>query len=244
MNDPAPQRRKQAGVRPSRLCGSKRRRKLAQIAETLSDNDYEFTRIARKPSFDHERFLPSSELNSEMNMTSITPRRRAGNRARLAKKFCASFLITCATVLWTTPADAVFRVWTGASVNWSNPNNWNPAGAPQPGDDLHFPFGVANLTSSNDIAGIALNSMLFNAPIYLRGPAVTVSNGITSSVISPGMVTVECPVVLGSDEHFFGEQRDLQFTGGINLNAHDLTINANGGNSARILVPSVISNDG
>src|SRR5437867_3228542 len=44
-----------------------------------------------------------------MNMTRITPRRRPGNRARLAKKFCASFLITCATVLWTTPADAVFR---------------------------------------------------------------------------------------------------------------------------------------
>src|ERR1043166_6819679 len=142
---------------------------------------------------------------------------------------------------------AVFRVWQGGSgVAWSTPANWSPVGAPQAGDDLHFPSTTlaANRTASNDISGIKLNSILFNVPMTVLGLSVTVSNGISSSVIAVGSVSVICPIVLGADEQFLGDQRDLSFIGGINLNGNTLTFNAVGNNSAQILVPSPISGVG
>ena len=136
------------------------------------------------------------------------------------------------------------RFWTGnAGVEWSVGANWLPAQGAQAGDDLVFPGNAANLTSSNDIPGISINSLQIYAPMYLRGAAVTVSNGLSSATPS-GLVTVECPIILGGDQEFSDDQFHLEFDGGINLNGHNLTFNAIGNNGAQIIVSSVISGTG
>src|SRR5258708_9082716 len=133
------------------------------------------------------------------------------------------------------------RFWTGkAGVEWSVGANWLPAQGAQSGDDLVFPSNAANFTSSNDIPGIAVNSIQIYAPMYLRGAAVTVTNGLSSATPS-GLVTVECPIILGGDQEFSDDQFHIVFDGGINLNGHNLTFNAIGNNGAQIIVSSQIA---
>src|SRR5439155_15420846 len=84
------------------------------------------------------------------------------------------------------------------------------------------------------------HSIQINAPMYLRGAAVTVSDGLSSATPS-GVVTVECPIILGGNQEFSDDQFHLEFDGGINLNGHNLTFNAIGNNGAHIIVSSGIS---
>src|SRR5581483_10566662 len=48
----------------------------------------------------------------------------------------------------------------GADNHWTTPANWAGDIAPQPGDDLTFPAGAAQLTNVNDFAaGTAFHSL-------------------------------------------------------------------------------------
>ena len=52
------------------------------------------------------------------------------------------------------PAFGATRTWDGsASANWSDLNNWVENIVPTTGDDLDFPSGASNVSTSNDIAG-------------------------------------------------------------------------------------------
>src|SRR5437773_8209385 len=135
-------------------------------------------------------------------------------------------------------------IWVGTvGVQWSVAANWSPAQIPQAGNDLLFPSTTTRLVSSNDIPGISIHSIQINAPMYLRGAAVTVSDGLASATPS-GVVTVECPIILGGGQEFSDDQFHLEFDGGINLNGHNLTFNAIGNNGAHIIVSSGISGTG
>src|SRR5437763_12024727 len=60
------------------------------------------------------------------------------------------------------------HTWTGAVSNlWSNNNNWI-GGTPimDVVADLIFPAGAANLTNSNDLVGLMLQSITYSASGY------------------------------------------------------------------------------
>src|SRR5258706_9468006 len=79
------------------------------------------------------------------------------------KAFRAVFLALLAT-FFASGANAATKTWTGGSSsfspNWSDANNWNPAGIPASGDVVIFPTGAAVLTSNCDYV-VALASITF-----------------------------------------------------------------------------------
>jgi autotransporter-associated beta strand protein len=91
--------------------------------------------------------------------------------------------------------------WTGggSTDDWSNPNNWhdvngNPT-APITGDDLVFSSGASQLTNTDDITGLTVNSITFAGSGYnISGNSITVVNGITQSITS-GSDTFADPLV-------------------------------------------------
>jgi fibronectin-binding autotransporter adhesin len=90
-------------------------------------------------------------------------------------------------------APAATRVWSGAGADnlWATAANW-VGGAPNPGDDLIFPGGAAQLSNSNNYAaGTAFNSITIDGGGYtLNG------NGIT---LGAGGLTVNSAAVGGFD---------------------------------------------
>src|SRR5262249_17321735 len=60
-------------------------------------------------------------------------------------------------------ASAANRNWTGAvNANWSEPNNWSPAGIPQSGDDLSFGFvDDSHRSMVNDVTALSVDVMFF-----------------------------------------------------------------------------------
>src|SRR5882672_3618175 len=94
--------------------------------------------------------------------------------------------IIAALLSWSSPAHAATKTWDGSSSgNWNTAANWTNNAVPVDGDDLIFPAGAANLTSTNDIADLRLHSITFTAANYnLRGSAISLTNGITATAIS------------------------------------------------------------
>ena len=87
----------------------------------------------------------------------------------------------------TLTSTLVPKTWTGA-VNglWSNPGNW-VGGVPASGDSVAFPSGAANLTNTNDLAGLSLLNIAFNGCCYtVGGNGVVLTNSLTS--VSAGNV--------------------------------------------------------
>src|SRR4051794_10333422 len=87
--------------------------------------------------------------------------------------------------LMTASAYGVSRSWTGGSdAFWSNGGNWVGGVAPQPGDDLVFGPGAANLANLNDLAvGFAIHSISITSAGYsLNGTSIQLgAGGITAS---------------------------------------------------------------
>lgn len=97
--------------------------------------------------------------------------------------------------------------WTGAvDANWATAGNWAlvsgvDAGGdniPDPGDDLAFVSGAANLSTNNNFAaGTAFNSIAINAGGYmLAGNSVVINDSLTAN-FSSGTSTIS--LSLGSD---------------------------------------------
>src|SRR5271170_5301995 len=117
-----------------------------------------------------------------MNSRYFNSSRRASWRIRLARTIkiavCAAWLTGLMTL---TAFGQITRNWTGAdNGNWSDPNNWTPAGIPQTGDALQFGFvSDSNRTMVNDIGNITVQSLSFVENDYqLGGIAISVQNGV------------------------------------------------------------------
>src|SRR5206468_7316575 len=69
----------------------------------------------------------------------------------------------------------------GADNHWTTAANWVGDVAPQPGDDLVFPSGAAQLTNVNDFpAATAFHSLAVQAANYqLTGNAITLTAGVS-----------------------------------------------------------------
>ncbi len=113
-------------------------------------------------------------------------------------KICLIGLLSALSVL-PPAARASVKQWDGsANGNWSGSANWTNNAVPVDGDDLVFPIGASNPTSTNNIANLHLNSITFSGSGYvLHGNAVTLTNGITSSVFS-GNNTISFVVTNGA----------------------------------------------
>ena len=130
---------------------------------------------------------------------------------------------------------------------WSNPNNWQPAGIPQNGDDLLL--NDSSVVSGpdpamNDLTNLAVNSISFSIGALsskdwnLNGNTIIISN-TAPSVFGPyaiqntdngnSYVHINCGLKLATDATFVtgatdgeGDVTPMYLTGPIDLNGHVL----------------------
>ena len=141
---------------------------------------------------------------------------------------------------WTSlTANATAREWKpGLSNNqWSNPNNWDPAGIPQNGDALVFngnglisPDGMM----VNDLVSLTVSSLTFGTQNAggevdwnLSGNTLIVSQGIYLANDNGTDVYIHCGLILAQNVAFsvsFYSTEDLHVTGPIDLNGHTLSL--------------------
>ncbi|MFO0910374.1 MAG: Ig-like domain repeat protein [Isosphaeraceae bacterium] len=95
--------------------------------------------------------------------------------------------------------------WTGAggTDHWSDPNNWQSGLVPQPGDNLVFPAGAAQLNNYNDFGGTPVfGSITVQADGYLlRGNAIGLSGGFTT-FYAAGSTTLWVDINIAADQSF------------------------------------------
>jgi len=97
--------------------------------------------------------------------------------------------------------------WTGAANNlWSNGGNWSGLGglAPVAGDDLIFPGGASNLSTSNDIAaGTSFNSITISGNGYtLAGNSIALATGNLSDTNTSGSNTISLAISMSATRTF------------------------------------------
>ncbi len=137
----------------------------------------------------------------------------------------------------------------GADNKWTTATNWVGDVAPQPGDDLQFPAAAQQFFIANDFpAGTPFGTIRVNGPNYwLSGNAVRLAGGLTADQpFEPigGAAQVSLPLTLAADQTFAvsGTRFNvpLILASPIDLNGHDLTVNASGG----VSLTGVISGHG
>ncbi len=97
-------------------------------------------------------------------------------------------LLPIVVALLVPALHAAVKVWDGSSSgNWSTSANWTNNVAPAHGDDVIFPVGTPRFTLTNNLTGLRLRSLTFNAAsnYTLYGNTITLSNGI-QAVQPPG----------------------------------------------------------
>jgi len=157
-----------------------------------------------KPRHTRERLTDGTNMKATLSIISIL-------RQAIAVRYVA--------LMWalSLPASAATYTWTGAGFMgnpdylWSNPANWTPVGAPQPGEanvTIVFPNAVVPKTTTNDIVGLSVASIQFQGANYVVAGkpstnALTLSSGGLGgfSVLASAancQFTTSCPLVLGS----------------------------------------------
>src|SRR5436305_1916518 len=140
--------------------------------------------------------------------------------------------VVCAFIFATLPATAATRIWNGSvSSAWSNAANWN-GGVPANGDDLVFPKGVTNTTSTNDLpAGLVVHSITVNMSGYrIGGNAIALDAGginmntlffvsIVFDTQEFAAITLNAPQTWTSAKH-----ADNLHLGPLNVNGQTLTL--------------------
>ena len=120
----------------------------------------------------------------------------------------SSLLVTAAALVVLAaalPARAGQHTWSGAyNGYWANPLNWSSGGVPQPNESnvsLVFPVNATRFWSTNDMAGISVKSINFQADNYhLLGYGLSfLNNGIGLSLLCSGAnCEIQMPIELTS----------------------------------------------
>jgi autotransporter-associated beta strand protein len=177
---------------------------------------------------------------------------------RALTRFVFSLLMGLSALGWlTTSASAITRYWThDNSQFWSDPNNWNPSGVPQNGDDLYFDDTAIISTPrpmTNNLNNLVVSSLSFiidletgTSTYMLSGNPLIISNVTGSAAINNtgGLVTglpcnvhIDCALTLATDAifqtgspaaDFVGttDPNQLFLDGSIDLGGHNLTLKA------------------
>jgi fibronectin-binding autotransporter adhesin len=124
--------------------------------------------------------------------------------------------------------------WTGAVNNlWSNGGNWSGLGglAPVAGDDLIFPGGASNLSTSNDIpAGTSFNSITISGIGYtLAGNSIALGAGNFADSNASGSNTISLAISISATRTFsISNAAETLTISGIISGAGGLTQSGNG----------------
>ena len=105
-------------------------------------------------------------------------------KPRRLKQLFHLTLFLFAWAVFTLSARAAVKIWDGSSSgNWSTSANWTNNTAPANGDDVIFPAGPPRFTLTNNLSGLRLRSITFNAAsnYTIYGNAITLSNGIQAA---------------------------------------------------------------
>jgi autotransporter-associated beta strand protein len=173
-------------------------------------------KIAMQPT---PQFMPAP-VNLRLNRNPL----RAGGRTKSKiKNFALATLSTWLTLLAScTVASGATYTWTGAGFFgnqdylWSNPANWTPVGAPQPGETnvtLIFPDNNAPKIMTNDIVGLNVAAIHFQGTNYIvhGSPAGNVL-GLKGNPGSGWLITVAQGNQVSSDTRCrFAEDCPLSF---------------------------------
>jgi autotransporter-associated beta strand protein len=153
-----------------------------------------------------------------------------------------------ALILGASNAFAASLVWTGASSNsWNNGANWTPSSAPVNRDSVAYDATSVNPNSNNNIAGLTLSGLAFNA----GSPAIAVTgNPINMGVIATGTgitsagdivsasangQTISLPVTLNSGKHLITTGAAvLNLNGGVTQSKGSTAIFTDGGGGINV----------
>ena len=156
------------------------------------------TQAAIQTALEGMSFAPNANFNGSASLQ-ITTSDQGSTGSGGAKQDNDTLAITVTSV-------PDMRTWVGSgNLAWSTTNNWNPVGAPEPGDSLIFP-PTDNTSSDNNLTGgAAYGSITVTGGGY----------GITGNSFSCGSLS------------FVGTSASTALSAGLALNAN-LTITANG----------------
>lgn len=123
-------------------------------------------------------------------------------------------------------------VWDGggADPNWKTPQNWVGDVAPEDGDDLVFPAGAAQITTSNNDIGsgaVGFNSIVFTGNGYdIDGNGIVLFSGITDSAAN-GVNDFDLDIdLLGRTEVFgIGDATEVLALGGFIISDQNAKLN-------------------
>ncbi|MBS1793102.1 MAG: VCBS repeat-containing protein [Acidobacteria bacterium] len=137
------------------------------------------------------------------------------------------------SVVLTAQGPVTSLTWDGGGTtnNWSEAANWNPDAAPIDGVDLVFPAGAPadSLNMVNDIAGLDLGSITFNASGYtINTNALTLSGGASTNS-SGASCAISAPVTLTAPATFATTGTTSLSLGSVNQNGFPMTVNASSG---------------
>jgi autotransporter-associated beta strand protein len=138
---------------------------------------------------------------------------RSRLRSRIVFTLKTGLWAASLTTLMAMPAigQGISRNWTGAnSANWSDPNNWSPAGIPSTDDYLTFgAVGDANPSMVNDLTNLQVLGLDFVVNNYQIDGNALQTRGINASSLELGdppqynnvsfNVTVNCPIIFGDE---------------------------------------------
>lgn len=184
---------------------------------------------------------------------------------------CLRWLLLLALCGPTLSVSAATRSWTGDGVLiggvyrvWSDPNNWEPYGTPQNGEDLWFSDPLSpDINMVNDLTNLTVRTLAFNiadigdASVHLYGETLGISAGISNTEHFECQVYIHCGVKLAGHATFvtgntewtsaiFAEETRMHFIGPIDLNGYNLVLHADAKplNEGRLYIEGGISGTG
>ncbi len=107
------------------------------------------------------------------------------------KTLIQTALIFASLQFCALPTSAATKTWNGSTVgSWQIASNWIPAGVPVNGDTLVFPANAIKLLTTNAPGGPTNFSSLtlLRNGYELRGPALTITNGVTNSMLGQNTI--------------------------------------------------------
>ena len=130
--------------------------------------------------------------------------------------------VPCAMAATASASPAV-STWTGTTSGlWSIGTNWQSGLPPAPGDQLVFPAGASNKTTTNDLPGATVydSISLSDTGYTLGGNNISLSHGIASASTN----TIAAPITLEGDQSFSETNTFLFLDGAVDVNGHTLTL--------------------
>ncbi|VGO20189.1 beta strand repeat-containing protein [Pontiella sulfatireligans] len=161
----------------------------------------------------------------------------SAHRRSLWRKPKRKLVHPCLTILllvfhlFQLPVLGAVKTWDGSyNANWNVGINWAGNLAPVDDDDVVFPSGAANLSNTNNISGLDLNSITFTGSGYdIHGNDITLAGGIAGQHVSgANEVWLNCSFTANQTITVVNGAATLEVNGDIALGSYDLRLDTTG----------------